>query len=102
MSLTVSLDQIIPFSQARANLAEVIDKAKNRQFLVVTKRQKPEIALINTIFLDKLISVYKNWQREREFAEIMNLALKDSVSESQVMLDAVEAVTAVRKLAKKK
>ena len=96
-NLTFSFNQLVPFSQARANLAEVIDKAKSRQFMVVTKRQKPAIALIETNYLAKLIAVYKQWQRQREFEAIMNLAPRENVTENQVMIDANEAVISVRK-----
>ncbi|MEK7513873.1 MAG: type II toxin-antitoxin system prevent-host-death family antitoxin [Patescibacteria group bacterium] len=56
MSLTVSLDQIIPFSQARANLADLLDKVKGKYFLVVTKRQQPKVALVDTDYLATLIT----------------------------------------------
>ena len=56
MSLTVSLDQIIPFSQARANLADLFDKVKGQYFLVLTRRQKPEVALVDTDYLATLIT----------------------------------------------
>ncbi|OIP03030.1 hypothetical protein AUK18_02710 [Candidatus Beckwithbacteria bacterium CG2_30_44_31] len=100
-NLTVSLDQLVPFSQARANLADVVDRVKNTKFLVLTKRQKPAIAFVDTNYLAKLISIYKKWQRETEFSTIMGLASKDNVSENQVMQDAIQAVASVRKRTKK-
>ena len=100
-NLTVSLDQLVPFSQARANLAELVEKVKGKYFLVVTKRQLPKVALVDTDYLAKLITVYQNWQRDQEFKAIMNLATRDDVSEKQVMQDAVTAVAAVRKQTKK-
>lgn len=56
MSLTVSLDQIIPFSQARANLADLFDKVKDQYFLVITRRQRPKVALVDTNYLATLIT----------------------------------------------
>jgi len=56
MSLTVSLDQIIPFSQARANLSDLVDKVKGQYFLVITKRQQSKVALIDTNYLATLIT----------------------------------------------
>jgi len=55
-NLTVSLDQLVPFSQARANLAEIVDRVKNTKFLVLTKRQKPKVALVDTDYLATLIT----------------------------------------------
>ena len=55
-NLTVSLDQLVPFSQARANLADLVDKVKGKYFLVVTKRQQPRVALVDTDYLAALIT----------------------------------------------
>lgn len=101
-NLTISLDQLVPFSQARANLADVIDRVKNTQFLVLTKRQKPEIAMVDTNYLAQLIAVYKKWQTDREFESILKIATKKNVAEDQVMQDALEAVDAARKRSKRK
>lgn len=55
-NLTISLDQLVPFSQARANLADLIDRVKGQYFLVVTKRQQPKVALVDTDYLAALIT----------------------------------------------
>jgi len=55
MSLTVSLDQIIPFSQARANLADLIDMAPKKKFFVITRRNKPNIALVDIKYFESLL-----------------------------------------------
>ena len=65
--------------------------------MIVTKRQKPAIALIETNYLAKLIAVYKQWQRQREFETIMNLASRADITENQVTADANEAIAAARK-----
>jgi len=65
--LTVTFDQIIPFSQARANLADLINKVKDQFFLVITKRQKPKVALVDTNYLASLIA-------KKEADEMVSLA----------------------------
>ena len=71
MSLTVSLDQIIPFSQARANLADLVDKVKGQYFLVLTKRQQPRVALVDTDYLATLIT-----KKEAEEMRLLNKNLQ--------------------------
>ena len=61
MSLTVSLDQIIPFSQARANLADLIDRVPKKKFFVITRRNKPVIALVDINYLEKLLFAYNDF-----------------------------------------
>jgi len=76
MSLTVSLDQIIPFSQARANLANLIDKVRGQYFLVLTRRQKPKVALIDTDYLATLITK-KEAEEMRFLANNLHVGFKD-------------------------
>ena len=75
MSLTITLDQIVPFSQARANLAGLIDQLKTKKFTVVTKRQKPTAVLVNTEYFTKLMA-------KQEAEEMKSLAdsLQDGFS----------------------
>ena len=75
MSLTVSLDQIIPFSQARANLADLVDKVKGQYFLVLTKRQQPRVALVDTDYLATLITK-KEAEEMRFLAENLQAGFK--------------------------
>lgn len=66
MGLTVSLDQIIPFSQARANLGKLIDLAPKKKFFVITRRNKPIIALVDIKFLEELLSVYNAFMKRSQ------------------------------------
>ncbi|PJA22664.1 hypothetical protein COX59_02380 [Candidatus Beckwithbacteria bacterium CG_4_10_14_0_2_um_filter_47_25] len=55
MSLTVSLDQIIPFSQARANLSDLIDKTPKKKLYIITRKNKPTVALVDIKFFEKIL-----------------------------------------------
>lgn len=75
MSLTVSLDQIVPFSQARANFADLLKKVKDKRFLVVTRRQKPQAALVDTDYLASLIE-RKEAEEMRTLADNLQFRFK--------------------------
>jgi prevent-host-death family protein len=55
MALNVSLDRIIPVTEARARLREIIEQTRNDQFWVLTWRGRPRVAVVDIEYLDGLI-----------------------------------------------
>jgi len=53
--LKVSIDHIIPLTEARARLSELVEKATGDQFWVLTKRGKPRVAVVDVNYLDQLV-----------------------------------------------
>ena len=54
MALNVSLDRIIPITEARARLREIIEQTRNDQFWVLTWRGRPRVAVVDVEYLDQL------------------------------------------------
>jgi len=63
-----SADQVIPISKARANLSELVDKVKENDFFLISRKYDPRAALVDIEFMDKLLSVYQKWQRDQDLA----------------------------------
>jgi prevent-host-death family protein len=61
--LKVSLDQIIPITQARSRLSELVEKTENKHFWILTKGGKPRAALVDVDYLDQLV-------RQAEFNDL--------------------------------
>jgi prevent-host-death family protein len=55
MAISVALDRVIPLTEARARLSEVVDKAIDDQFWVLTRRGKPRVAVVDVDYLEQLI-----------------------------------------------
>ena len=53
--LKVALNQIIPLTQARSRLSELVEKTHNTRFWVLTKGGKPRVALVDVAYLDELM-----------------------------------------------
>jgi prevent-host-death family protein len=54
MALNIALDRIIPITEARARLREIIEQTRNDQFWVLTWRGRPRVALVDVEYLDQL------------------------------------------------
>jgi prevent-host-death family protein len=55
MSIKIALDRIIPLTEARARLSEIIDKTTGDEFWVLTRRGKPEVAMVDVDYLEQLM-----------------------------------------------
>ena len=55
MTLKVALDRVIPLTQARAHLSEIIEQTSDDQFWVLTQHGRPRVALVDVAYLDRLI-----------------------------------------------
>lgn len=53
--LKVSIDHIIPLTEARARLSELVEKTTGDQFWVLTKGGKPRVAVVDVNYLDQLV-----------------------------------------------
>ena len=53
--LKISIDHVIPLTEARARLSELIEKTSGDQFWVLTKGGKPRVAVVDVNYLDQLM-----------------------------------------------
>jgi len=51
----VSVDRIMPLSEARARLSEIIEQTAGEDMWVVTKNGKPRVAVVDVQYLDELL-----------------------------------------------
>ena len=70
--MAISVSDVIPFSQARANLSELADQAKAGAEKVITKNGESYVALIDAQRLD----YYHQLERERIHLLLLNDASK--------------------------
>lgn len=57
--LNVSVDKIIPLTDARDHLSQLVSEIKGKEFYVLTKGGKPEAALVSVEWLKKLTGGFK-------------------------------------------
>jgi prevent-host-death family protein len=55
MTFNIALDRIIPLTEARSRLREIIDQTSDDRFWVLTRRGKPRVAIVDVEYLDQLI-----------------------------------------------
>ena len=60
MTLNVALDRIIPVTEARARLSEIIQQTSDDQFWVLTWRGRPRVAVVDVKYLDRLIRRFES------------------------------------------
>ena len=70
--MAISVSDVVPFSQARANLSELADQAKAGAEKVITKNGESYVALIDAQRLD----YYHQLERERIHLLLLNDASK--------------------------
>ena len=57
--MNISLQKIIPFSQARSTLSDLVDRVNREQFFVISKQNKQKAVLVD-------IDYFQNLQKELE------------------------------------
>ena len=92
--MAISVSDVVPFSQARANLSELADQAKAGAEKVITKNGESYVALIDAQRLD----YYHQLERERIHLLLLNDASKglDDVLVGNVK-DAKATLTALKR-----
>ena len=55
MALKVALDRMVPVTEARARLSEIIEQTSGDRFWVLTRRGRPRVAVVDVEYLDGLI-----------------------------------------------
>jgi len=55
MAIKVALDRVIPLTEARARLSEIINKTVGDKFWVLTRRGKPKVAVVDVDYLEQLM-----------------------------------------------
>jgi|GEM_PF-1576050 len=55
MALNVALDRIVPLTEVRARLSEIVEQTKDDQFWVLTRHGRPQVAIVDVEYLDRLI-----------------------------------------------
>lgn len=94
---TLTLDQVVPISKARSDLSGLIGRLKKKQLVVVSQKYRPAAALVSIPYLEKLLTVYRAWQRDQDFRRLD--ALRDRLpmrSSDKVAADVEEAIASVR------
>lgn len=95
---SASFDQVIPISQVRNNLAGLINNLKDDDFMLVSQKYRSKAALVSLPLFNKLLTVYKKWQREQDFQTLSEI--KNSLparNYSQIQKDVDKAIQEVRK-----
>lgn len=97
-STNISFDQVVPISQVRNNLAGLISNLKDDDYMLVSQKYRSKAALVSLPLFNKLLLVYKKWQREQDFQTLSEI--KNSLptrNYSQIRKDVDRAVQEVRK-----
>lgn len=55
MTVKVDLDRMVPLTEARSRLSEIVDKTAGDQFWVLTRRGRPTVAMVDIEYLNQLI-----------------------------------------------
>ncbi len=55
MALNISLDRVIPVTEARARLSEIVEQASGDRFWVLTRQGRPRVAVVDIEYLDQLM-----------------------------------------------
>nr|HID14868.1 type II toxin-antitoxin system Phd/YefM family antitoxin [Anaerolineae bacterium] len=55
MALRVAVDRIVPLTEVRARLSEIVQQTKGDQFWVITRHGRPRVAVVDVEYLDQLM-----------------------------------------------
>jgi prevent-host-death family protein len=55
MALNVALDRVIPLTEARARMSEIVEQTTGDQFWVLTRHGRPRVAVVDVEYLDQLV-----------------------------------------------
>lgn len=55
MALNVALDRIVPLTEARARMSEIVEQTIGDQFWVLTRHGRPRVAVVDVEYLDQLV-----------------------------------------------
>ncbi len=53
--LKVAIERVVPLTEARNRLSEIVDNAIKDRFWVITKGGKPRVAVVDVQYLDELV-----------------------------------------------
>ena len=94
----ITADQLVPISKARATLPSLVEKVNEVDFFVLVNKYKPKAALVNILFLEKLLKVYKDWIRQKDLESMEKIWNSIPVyPEDEVEADIKYAIKQVRK-----
>lgn len=65
MALRVALDRVIPLTEVRARLSEIVEQTKGDQFWVLTWHGRPRVAIVDVEYLEMNICGSGAWTRQR-------------------------------------
>lgn len=60
--MNISLDKIIPFTEARNTLSDLVDRVRKDQFFVISKQNRQKAVLVD---IDYFQSLQKELEKER-------------------------------------
>lgn len=55
MALQVALNRVIPLTEARARMSEIVERTTGDQFWVLTRHGRPRVAVVDVEYLDQLM-----------------------------------------------
>jgi len=55
MALKVALDRVVPLTEARARMSEIVEQTTGDQFWVLTRHGSPRVAVVDVEYLDQLV-----------------------------------------------
>lgn len=77
--LQVSLDKIIPYTNARETFSQVLDRAQKDKYLVIARRYKPAIIIVSPKYFMQLKKDAEELRFKKAFHDA-HLALADEFS----------------------
>ena len=91
-------DKLIPVSKARSNLSKLMEKLEKTDYFVLVNKYKPKAALVSLPYLEKLMKIYNDWSKKKDFDELDRIRREIPViPEEEVERDIAYALKQVRK-----
>lgn len=75
----ITLDKVVSFTEARNNLANLTRKISKERYLVVTKRLKPALVLVEPEYFEESEAARRQIEREERFDRVLK-PLRDGFS----------------------
>jgi len=67
----ITLDKVVSFTEARNNLATLTKKISKERYLVVTKRLKPALVLVEPEYFEESEAARRQIDREERFERVL-------------------------------
>lgn len=86
--MNLSNPKIVPISEARAKLSDLVNKASGSNYFLLTKGGRPEVALVDIKYLEKLeADLFKIYQKTYIDPRLLSLTREFSNEEINQWLE---------------